>query len=267
MKNEHNSDPTVDLFYSESGVGQPLVLLHGLGGTGNDWELQLPAFAPRYRSLSVDLRGHGRSPKPKGPYHITQFAGDVVKLLKNVDAYPAHVLGLSLGGAVAQQLAIDYPDAVRSLVLVNTLPRFVSSQWRYRLMGARRFANLYFQGMDKVAEDVAERLFPMLEQAPLRTEAISRLATNDMSAYRASIWAVARFDVTLLLDLIDCPALVVAGDRDITIPLEPKVALADSLPNAKFTMVYDSGHATPIDQPEVFNQAVLDFLESTGAGG
>lgn len=262
MSDLHALLDTVDLAYSESGNGPPLVLLHGLGSGQRDWELQTPAFAPAYRVIIPDLRGHGRSPKPRGHYRMSQLAADVALLLMRLEARPAHVLGLSLGGAVAQQLAIDHPELVHSLVLVNTVSRFVTTQWRQRLLGVRRFASVYLEGMDKVADQVADRLFPLLEQAPVRAEAVTRLASNDPAAYRASLWAVVRFDVSFLLDLITCPVLVIAGDRDTTLPLEAKRQLAERLPNARFCVLANSGHASPIDQPEEFNRLVLDFLHS-----
>jgi pimeloyl-ACP methyl ester carboxylesterase len=251
---------TVDLAYTAVGSGPPLVLLHGLGGCQDNWELQLPAFTPHFRVITPDLRGHGQSPKPKGPYRMSQLAADLALLLMRLQARPAHVLGLSLGGAVAQQLALDEPQLVRSLVLVNTLPRFVSKEWRQRLMGLRRFVGAYLGDMDKIADDVAARLFPKIEQSPLRLEAATRLALNDPAAYRATLWAVARFDVTFLLDLITCPTLVIAGELDTTLPLAPKRLLAEGLPNARFLTIADSAHATPIDQSAVFNAAVLEFL-------
>jgi pimeloyl-ACP methyl ester carboxylesterase len=260
MSSSHELLQTVDLTYGEVGSGSPLVLIHGLGGSGADWPLQLPFFAQHYRTIAVDLRGHGQSPKPPGPYRMSLFAADLALLLLRLAAHPAHLIGLSLGGAVAQQLAVDYPELVRSLVLVNTAPRFIAASWRQRALGLRRFANVYLRGMDRIAEDIAERLFPLLDQAPLRAEAISRLAANDLAAYRASLWAVARFDITFLLDLITCPALVVAGDRDTTLPMGPKQMLAEQLPHGRFLIIKDSAHATPIDQAQIFNQVVLEFL-------
>lgn len=261
---------TVELAYSEVGNGPPLVLLHGLGGGQDNWQLQTPAFASRYRVIMPDLRGHGRSPKPKGPYRMAQMAADVARLLRRLEAWPAHVLGLSLGGAVALQLAVDEPALVRSLVLVNTLPKFTSADWRHRLQGLRRFAVAYLFGMDRIADEVAERLFPKPEQGQLRAEAAAHLAQNDLAAYRASLWAVARFDVIARLAEITCPALVIAGEEDTTLPLEPKRRLAQQLPNARLLVVPNSGHGTPLDQPEVFNAAVLEFLaqaEGPAPGG
>ncbi len=252
---------TVDLAYSEAGHGPPLVLLHGLGSSANDWPLQLPIFTQRYRTVAVDLRGHGQSPRPAGPYRIEQMAADVAQLLARLNAHPAHVLGISLGGAVAQQLTLDFPQLVRSLVLVNTAARLVSDQWRQRLMGLRRVTGVYLYGMDRVAEGVAQRLFPRPEQAALRQETADRLRSNDMAAYRTNLWAAARFDVRTRLGEIVCPTLVVAGDEDSTVPLASKRLLVERIPYSRLEIITHSGHATPVDQPEAFNQVVLQFLD------
>lgn len=260
MKHPHPSHVTLDLAYGEAGHGRSLVLLHGLGSSRNDWLLQLPAFTQRYRTVTVDLRGHGLSPKPGGPYRIEQLAADAARLIEQLGARPAHILGVSLGGAVAQQIALDFPDLVHSLILVNTAARLVSDQWSQRLMGLRRMAGVYVYGMDRVAEQVAARLFPRPEQAALRRETAQRLACNDLAAYRATLWAIARFDVRARLGEIACPTLVVAGDRDNTVPLAAKRLLAQRIPHSRLEVIADSGHATPVDQPEAFNRVVLRFL-------
>jgi 3-oxoadipate enol-lactonase len=252
---------TVDLAYGEAGQGSPLVLLHGLGSSRNDWLLQLPVFIARYRTVAVDLRGHGGSPKPPGPYRLTQLAADVAQVLRRIDAYPAHVLGISLGGAVALQLALDFPDLVRSLVLVNTAARFVSDGWQQRLMGVKRMASVYLFGMDRVAEAVATRLFPKPEQTQLRRETVERIRNNDLAAYRATLWAIARFDVRARLGEIACPTLIVAGDADTTVPVASKRLLAERIPHSRLEIIADSGHATPVDRPEAFNRVVVQFLE------
>jgi 3-oxoadipate enol-lactonase len=251
----------VDLAYGEAGHGSPLVLLHGLGSSRNDWLLQLPALVPRYRTVAVDLRGHGGSPPPPGPYRLDHFAADVAQLLQRIGAHPAHVVGISLGGAVALQLALDFPELMHSLVLVNTAARFVSDSWQQRLMGMKRMASVYLFGMDRVAKAVAARLFPKPEQVQLRRETVERIRNNDLAAYRATLWAIARFDVQARLGEISCPALVVAGDQDTTVPLASKRLLAERIPHSRMEIIADSGHATPVDQPEAFNRVFMQFLE------
>src|SRR6266852_5404770 len=113
----------LDLYYETAGAGPALVLLHGLGSSSADWALQLPAFAARYRVISVDLRGHGLSQDGARSYTVVQMAEDVASLLAQLGEPPAHVVGLSLGGCTAQILAARHPQCVRSLVLCNTFAR------------------------------------------------------------------------------------------------------------------------------------------------
>jgi pimeloyl-ACP methyl ester carboxylesterase len=145
--------------------------------------------------------------------------------------------------------------------LVNTAARFVSNSWRQRLMGMKRMASVYLFGMDRVAEAVAMRLFPKPEQTQLRREATERIRNNDLAAYRATLWAIARFDAQARLDEIRRPTLVVAGDQDTTVPLASKRRLAERIPDSRLEIIGDSGHATPVDQPESFNRVVIQFLE------
>lgn len=251
----------LNLMYAQAGHGSPLLLLHGLGSSHADWPLQLPAWVARYRVLAVDLRGHGQSPKPRGPYTLAAFAADVAALLRHLNATPTHVLGLSLGGAVAQQLALDAPELVRSLILVNTAARFVADRWQQRLVGVRRLAAVYTRLMDEVAQGVAAGLFPQPTQQAMRQETAARLAGNDLAAYRATLWALARFDVRARLGEIACPTLIVAGEEDATVPLAAKQLLAAQISHSQLALVPHSGHATPLDQPELFNELVLNFLD------
>jgi pimeloyl-ACP methyl ester carboxylesterase len=117
-------------------------------------------------------------------------------------------------------------------------------------------------GLPAQARFVAARLFPKPEQAELRALAAERIAANDMTTYTRLMLAIRAFDVTHRLSEIACPTLVIAGDRDTTVPLRAKQYLASHIPGARFELIADSGHATPVDQPEAFNQLVMDFIES-----
>jgi len=250
----------IRLYYESTGQGEPLLLLHGLGSSAADWLLQVPAFSPHYRVITLDGRGHGQSDKPPGPYSIQLFAQDIAALLDRLTIPSAHVLGLSLGGCVAQQLALDYPDIVKSLVLVNTFSRLRMTTLQARLRGLIRFPLLWFFPMETTARYIARALFPKPEQKMLYDLAVQRMAQNDKRAYRDSIWAIMRFDSSAQLGRVRCPTLIVAGDRDTTVPLALKHELQALLPGSILRVIADSGHATPIDQPEEFNRVVLEFL-------
>jgi pimeloyl-ACP methyl ester carboxylesterase len=236
------------------------VLLHGLGSSSADWALQLPAFTPRYRVITLDLRGHGRSLDNTWAYSVAQMAEDVAGLLEELAVPPAHVVGLSLGGCVAQLLAVRRPAAVRSLVLCNTFARLRPGGLRGAGRLLRRVWLFGTAPMPAVAAYVSQGLFPKPEQAAIRAEAVARLGANRKRPYLAAMRAVAAFDARRELAHIHCPTLVLAGDRDTTVPRAAVEALARGIGGAQFQLITDSGHATPYDQPDEFNRRVLEFL-------
>ncbi len=252
------------LSYQESGTGEPLLLLHGLGSRSDDWEMQLPAFAGRYRVIAPDLRGHGRSDKPPGPYSVPMMAADVLGLLDHLGLTTAHIVGLSMGGMIAFQLAVDCPERVLSLTIVNSGPALVprtAGEWlrvQQRLLLAR------FSGPTRTAHFLSRRLFPKPEQDALRVQFIERWSANDPAAYLASMRALVGWSVLERIGEINCPVLVISGDRDYT-PAEAKRAYTARLPRAELVIFEDSGHATPIDQPDRFNARVLEFLAASSS--
>ena len=112
----------ITLYYEQYGQGQTLVFIHGLGSSARDWEFQVAPLAEHYQVIIFDLRGHGRSDKPAGPYSMSLFAADTAALLRALDSEAAYIVGLSLGGGIALQLAVDTPSMVRKLVVVNSGP-------------------------------------------------------------------------------------------------------------------------------------------------
>lgn len=111
------------LHYEEYGHGTPLVLIHGLGSSSQDWELQIPVLARHYRLVVVDVRGHGRSDKPRERYSIQGFTYDLIALFEHLDLPPAHVVGLSMGGMIAFQLAVDEPRGSKACASSTARPR------------------------------------------------------------------------------------------------------------------------------------------------
>ncbi len=255
---------TFSLHHTLHGSGAPLVLLHGLGSSADDWELQVPAFSQHHTVVTLDLRGHGRSlpPGQRPAFTIPQMADDVAALIESLP-HPhtsAHVLGLSLGGCVALALALRHPQRVRSLVLVNTFARLQPAGLRGVGRMLRRLWLFATAPMPRLAAYIAQGLFPKPEQAPFREAAVARLGRNSKAHYWAAMRAVTAFDLRPQLSQVRCPTLVIAGDRDQTVPRAAIDALRRGIPGAQFALVPDSGHATPYDQTEIFNRLVLDFL-------
>ena len=248
----------VELHYELSGAGEPVVLLHGLGSSARDWEPQVAELSRRYRVVTVDFRGHGRSSRPPGPYSIDEFAVDVAALMSHLGVASAHVCGISLGGMVAFQLAVDFPGLARTLAVINSGPAFPGRTLKGRLALLSRLLVIRLRGLPALGAVVGGRLFPKPEQDGLRRTFVERFAENDRASYESTLRAIGRFDVADRLDEIRVPVLVLSGDRDYT-PVAAKEAYIASLPSARLVVIADSGHASPLDQPERVNEALLEF--------
>jgi 3-oxoadipate enol-lactonase len=248
------------LHYTLRGCSPPaVVLLHGLGSSSADWPEQHAVLETRYRVVAVDLPGHGRSSLPEG-LTVESMARDVAGLLARLGEGPAHVLGLSLGACVALRLALTAPARVRSLTLVNPFARVQPAGPGDAARLALRLILLGTAPMSAVAAHVARRLFPWPEQRALYEGAVASLARTSRRTYFAAMRALARFDARGQVAAIRHPTLIVAGDRDTSVPLAAKLALADAIPRARMLVVPGSGHATPHDRPDIFNRALLEFL-------
>eukprot|EP00659_Diplonema_papillatum_P013354 gene13353-20568_t len=245
----------------EYGHGAPLILIHGLGSSCLDWELQVPVLSQHYRLVVVDVRGHGRSDKPRERYSIAGFTADLVALIEHLHLPPAHVVGLSMGGMIAFQLAVDEPQMLKSLCIVNSAPqvkvRSASDYWQW----AKRWSLARILSLNTIGKALGSLLFPKPEQAELRRKMAERWAKNDKRAYLASFDAIVGWGVQEQLSKISCPTLVISADHDYT-PVAQKEIYVKLLPDARLVVIEDSRHATPLDQPERFNNTLLDFLKT-----
>jgi len=247
------------LYYTERGVGEPLLFVHGLGSSGRDWAAQIDHFADHYRVLRLDLRGHGRSERGDGPYSIAQFARDVAVFLRKRDAVPAHVAGLSMGGMVTLELAAGAPQLTRSLIVVNSVADMRLHSWHNVWVYVSRRAVVQALGMRRVGQLLARKLFVKPSQEALRRKFVRRWAQNDKQAYLWSIDAIVRWSVADRLDHIDVPTLLLSSDEDYT-PVSAKEQIVARMPNAELAVVDDARHALPVERPDDFNAIVDDFL-------
>ncbi len=250
----------INLYYESVGEGDCLLFIHGLGSSSRDWEQQIPYFAKSYRVLTVDVRGHGQSDKPPGPYSVKQFSDDIAALLHDLIITAVNVIGVSMGGMIAFQLAVDHPKLVKSMVIVNSGPELIPRTLMEKLAIWQRFVILRFMGMRKMGEVLAPRLFIKEEQAALREQFIERWAENDKRAYTDTLRALVGWSVLDRIGTITVPVLVMAADEDYT-PVSAKKAYLGKLPNARLLVIEDSRHATPMERPEAINTAVTEFLE------
>jgi 3-oxoadipate enol-lactonase len=249
----------IDLYYETIGKGQPILFIHGLGSSSRDWEMQIPFFSKHYQVITLDLRGHGQSQKPPGPYSMSLFAKDVAELVKLLGIVPVHVVGISLGGMIAFQLGVDYPELVKSLVIVNSGPEVVVRTMKDRWNVFMRFATVRLLGMRKMGEVLSKRLFPKAEQSDTQKLFVERWAENDTRAYVDTLRAIVGWSVSDRIHKITLPTLIVAADGDYT-SVSAKEAFVSRMPQAELVVIRDSRHATPVDSPEKFNETVMSFL-------
>ena len=248
-----------NLHYEEYGHGTPLLLVHGLGSSTLDWEKQIPALSARYRVIVPDVRGHGRSDKPRERYSIAGFSADLIALIEHLNLGPTHYVGLSMGGMIGFQLAVDQPQLLKSLCIVNSAPevklRSRDDYWQW----FKRWSLMRVLSLGAIGKALGGKLFPKPEQADLRQKMAERWAKNDKHAYLASFDAIVGWGVQERLSRVSCPTLIVSADRDYT-PVSLKETYVKLLPDARLVVIADSRHATPLDQPEMFNQTLLEFL-------
>ena len=249
----------ININYETTGEGSPILFIHGLGSSVRDWEMQEPYFSREYRVITLDVRGHGKSDKPPGPYDVPLFANDVIEFIRALDIKPINVVGISMGGMIALQMALDAPDLIKSLVIVNSGPELLIRTFKERLNLWQRLLIVRLLGMRKMGEVLGERLFPKPEHSEIRKMFANRWAENDTRAYLDSMRALVGWSVSDRLDQVVCPVLVVAADEDYT-PVSLKETFVKKLNNAELVVIQDSRHATPVEHPEVFNEVLNAFL-------
>lgn len=245
--------------FVDSGKGAPLLLLHGLGGSHDDWRRQIHEFAEWYRVIVPDLRGFGASDR-REPFTIQQHARDMIALLAEHSIPRAHVVGLSMGGAVAIELALQAPQRIASLVLINTAPGFTLTNWQRRRMAWLRVLVAFALGVGGVARLFGQNVFPARSQSRLRRRFIRGASHTSRWVYLATLRALTRWNAESRLGAIRAPTLVVGAEHDYTTSAE-KRRWAVRIAGAQFAEIAGSHHHTELDAPERLNGVVLGFLK------
>ena len=248
------------LNYELDGQGPAVLLLHPVGLDLTWWEPQVEALRSEFQVLRMDFRGHGKSAIAPPPYALTDFATDAHALLGTLRIGSAHVIGLSLGGMVAQVLALEYPKDVRSLVLSNTLctlPAEARQAMRARGEAAER------GGMAAVAQPTIERWFTRgFIGSPLVARCRQHLLAHDVGAWAGTWRAIADLDTLPRLGEIHVPTLVTTGDADVSTPVAAAQLIANAIPSAVLKVIAGAPHMAPFERPELFNPLVMEFLRS-----
>ena len=272
---------SVELYYEEHGTGDPLLLIMGLAADSQAWMFQIPDFAKNYRVIAFDNRGVGRSSKPAGPYTIHEMADDTVGLLDELKIEKAHVVGVSMGGMIAQELVLRNPERVRALVLACTYPEPDADIERARTFTVEQFGGSVdasggihvdlkalnpMMFLQQLLPNVFNQSFIEKELPKLMQVFSGALQYGfSMEAILGQVGAVMTHKATDRLHRIASPTLVITGDADRLVPPASSDVLAREIPNAKLVKIPGGSHGFNFETPDVFNREVLEFLKSANA--
>jgi len=251
----------VELAYRVDGEGPWLLMSHSIACDLSMWDAQVAALSARFRILRYDLRGHGASEVPPGPYTLDMLAEDAHGLLAALGIEHCHWLGLSIGGIIGQVFALKHPGMLDTLVLADTASRMPPEAlpgWDERI----RLASA--SGMAGMLEPNLGRWFTAGFRArePEIVAKISRLVlATPVAGYIGCAHAVPTINVTHRLKEVRCPALVIVGELDPTSPPAMAREIHEALPGSELAVIASAAHLCNIEQPRAFNRVLGDFLE------
>ncbi|MCY1128299.1 3-oxoadipate enol-lactonase [Frigidibacter sp. RF13] len=250
------------LHWQEEGdpKGAPVVFAHALGLDLRLWDKVLPLLPTGLRLIRFDLRGHGQSEVPPAPYAMGALVRDAEALLDRLEVLDCVFVGLSVGGLIAQGLAVKRLDMVRALVLSNTAAKIgTRAIWEGRVEAVRQ------GGITAIADATLERWFPKsFRDGPDGRLWRDRLLSTPVEGYIGVSAAIGGTDLITPTSGLRLPTLVLAGDRDGSTPPDLVRELADLIPGSDFRILRGAGHLPPVDQPEVFAAKLCDFLTRIG---
>ena len=243
----------------------PVLMIQGLGASKNAWNLQRIAMATRFRIISFDNRGAGRSDKPTEPFTLKQMADDALAVLDAAGIETAHVVGASMGGVISQIVAVKYPHRVRSLTLVCTACR--NHPWRQELLQSWA-KTAEEKGMIEVGKEAAQwvmspRSFRRL--VPAFTWMGPLAALRPRHSFVSQIDAIlnTREDLVDQLSTITAPTMVIVGNQDILTPRGDSEEIAERIPNSELVVISGAAHGLMMEHSSTFNKILIEFLQRT----
>jgi pimeloyl-ACP methyl ester carboxylesterase len=248
------------IYWDEQGKGEPVLLIMGLGYPSYLWHRTRPVISQRYRTIALDNRGSGQSDVPAGPYSIALMASDAAAALDAAGEESAHVFGLSMGGMIAQEFALQYPSRVRSLILGCTAPGGPSA------VRAEKRVSEILMSRDMNPEDHAKAMRPYVYDSSTPLElieedlAIRRQWFPKPDAYMAQLQGIFAWEAYSRLDRIAASTLVIHGETDQLVPVANGALIASRISGAKLVTLPHASHIFTTDQPEASQRAVMDFL-------
>ncbi|HZE25606.1 MAG TPA: alpha/beta hydrolase [Blattabacteriaceae bacterium] len=253
------------IYWDEQGSGDPILLIMGLGYPSYLWHRTRPALKERYRTIALDNRGSGQSEAPAGPYSIAMMASDAAAALDAAGVERAHVFGLSMGGMIAQEFALQYPARVRSLILGCTAPGGPNA------VRAEKRVTEILMGIGLGPEEHARAMRPYVYDSSTPLErieedlAIRRQWFPKPEAYKAQLQAIFEWEAYSRLQKIAAPTLVIHGETDQLVPVGNAEVIAARINGSQLVKLPHASHIFVTDQPEASLKAIMEFLSRQSA--
>lgn len=244
----------VSLSILEAGTGDPVIFVHGVVTTSNIFPKYLSAYSPDFRGIAVDLRGYGESQKPESGFTITQFSKDLIALANKLEIEKPIWVGVSMGGMILQQLALDYPERVRALVLVSTTDEAMILDKDLPTIGKPR-------DFREISKNIIVESFPLGTPTTLYQPLLDRIPSWNATVLREALTSMAQANVHGRISAITVPTLVVVGAKDDV--ATPAIARGIQAQIAGAQLVeFNTGHFMMAEDPERFRNVLGAFLQS-----
>ena len=258
------SNGDINIYYQVVGSGEPLLLLMGFGADGNLWEKHAEVYSQHFQCIILDNRGVGKSGAPPGPYTTPEMASDALAVLDHLQIQKAHVAGISMGGAIAQELCLHFPDRVASLLLISTWPRFNNyAKEVYDNLKALRKTSAPDAFMQLLqlwifAPPHYEKELPNLKKDQKAT--LHNEKPQSESGFDGQLDACISHDAVSRLPEITCPTMITIGLMDIFTPPAFSELLHEGIKHAEYVTFPEGGHVHHWEDLERFNEVTLEFL-------
>lgn len=264
-----------EIYYQDQGEGFPIVFTHGLGGDHTNWVAQVQEFCKKYRVITWDVRGHGRSEVTGDGYSIDRFVEDLHGLLCLLGVERAHVAGLSMGGWISWVYALAHPENTAALVLSDSagmqagMTAEQMKQKRDMFLLSADIAEK--EGRAGLADTSVSLMFSpeFIQNSPEAVEVVKkRISADPGIGYARTIknifapfWDTPHEEINAMLSAIKAPCLIVCGDKDQLTPLPTQQALHKAIPGSRLEVIPGAGHVPTIEAAGTWNRLVMDFLE------
>jgi pimeloyl-ACP methyl ester carboxylesterase len=251
----------IKLHYEESGKGNPIILVHGLGGSIFDWVMQISFFSKMYRVIAIEMRDHGESDKWSGAYDIKMFSEDLAQFAGKLGLQKVVIFGISMGGMIVMQFALDHPDMVEALVLADTQPGLSEETVKAGLEMASMSQKM--TGKELAMATMSFNFTPeFIKNHPtIIQQAIKISDARDPSSTFRAAQGLVNFDVRKRLKEIKVPTLIANGEDDQVIPLSVAKDLKERIRGSTLLVLRKGRHMSIIEKADEFNKAVIGFLK------